>query len=74
MCVVNMQQEREKDSRGLDSKMKQYRPVESCNIAETRTQAKQVDADSPALNVVPFDCAELKSQPRQYQKPCSSSK
>lgn len=38
-------------------------PVQSCNVAVTRAQAKKVDADSPALRALPFYGVELETTP-----------
>lgn len=46
-------------------------PTHSCNVAHTRTQAKRVDVDSPALSVLPFYGVEWETQPRKTQKPHS---
>lgn len=37
-------------------------PVQGCNVAVTRAQAKRVDADSPALRAFPFYGVELETE------------
>lgn len=47
------------------------RPMQNCNVALTRAQAKQGDVDSPTLSALPFYEVELETQPRKCRKPRS---